>query len=345
MQVEDGEDGASAGRGEGGADAPAAGARPSEHAAAPARPATADAIKEMMLALERGHQARSGVPGGGSTDDAAGSGPEGQQGSGTHLAGQVAVAGDGALVNIGKERKRAKKGTGSSASVQDIARRVREWNIQKPPSAKHSAWRWAFKYKHPPKNNPAGYEHQALCSLCLQAKNLERATIKLGKSDSPTALMQHLHAVHPEAHQECWELEEQRNPAKNPVAVQLRRSPRKHSSNSHATSHVDTVRASLSKLFEHVAPSSSQSQASSQEHAASGAAPARTQGLHAHMPTVQAASSANKGPDPLWPDLLATFIAEEFLPLTLVEKPSFIPGGIQREAYEIIDAALAIEDY
>ena len=72
MQVEDGEDGASAGRGEGGADAPAARARPSEHAAAPARPATADAIKEMMLALERGHQARSGVPGGGSTDDAAG---------------------------------------------------------------------------------------------------------------------------------------------------------------------------------------------------------------------------------------------------------------------------------
>ena len=65
MQVEDGEDGASAGRGEGGADAPAAGARPSEHAAAPARPATADAIKEMMLALERGHQAHGGVPGGG----------------------------------------------------------------------------------------------------------------------------------------------------------------------------------------------------------------------------------------------------------------------------------------
>ena len=40
MEVEDGEDGPSAGRGEGGADAPAAGARPSEHAAAPARPAS-----------------------------------------------------------------------------------------------------------------------------------------------------------------------------------------------------------------------------------------------------------------------------------------------------------------
>jgi hypothetical protein len=63
------------------------------------------------------------------------------------------------------------------------------------------------------------------------------------------------------------------------------------------------------------------------------------------MPTVQAASTANKGPDQRWPDLLATFIAEEFLPLALVEKPSFIPGGIQRESYEIIDAALAIEDY
>ena len=104
------------GRGEGGADAPAARAHPSEHAAAPARPASADAIKEMMLALERCHQARSGVPGGGSTDDASGSGLEGQQGSGTHLAGQVAVTGDGALVNICKARNRAKKGTGSSAS-------------------------------------------------------------------------------------------------------------------------------------------------------------------------------------------------------------------------------------
>ena len=48
-----------------------------------------------MLALERGHQSRSGVPGGGSTDDAAGSGSEGQQGSawclGEHL--QVAQSG------------------------------------------------------------------------------------------------------------------------------------------------------------------------------------------------------------------------------------------------------------
>jgi hypothetical protein len=35
-----------------------------------------------------------------------------------------------------------------------------------------------------------GYEHQALCSLCLQAKDLVTATIKLGSSDSPTALMQ-----------------------------------------------------------------------------------------------------------------------------------------------------------
>ena len=83
MEVEDGEDGASAGRVGGGTDA------------APARPASAGAIQQMMVAFERGHQARGGVPGGGSTDDAAGSGSEGQQGSGTHLAGQVAVAGDG----------------------------------------------------------------------------------------------------------------------------------------------------------------------------------------------------------------------------------------------------------
>ena len=186
---EDGEDGASAGRGEDGADAPAA---------APARPASASAITAIVLALgdaaragqQHGDQTLGGVPGGGSTDDAAGSSSEGQQGSGTHLAGQVAVAGDGALVNIGKACKRAKKGTGSSVSVQDMARRVREWGIHKPPSAKHSACRWEFKYKNPTRHNPAGYEHQALCSLCLQAKDLVTATIKLGSSDSPTALMQ-----------------------------------------------------------------------------------------------------------------------------------------------------------
>jgi hypothetical protein len=68
--------------------------------------------------------------------------------------------------------------------------------------SKHSAWRWAFKYKSPIRHNPAGYEHQALCSLCLQAKDLETATIKIIKSDSPTALMQHLHTVHPEAWKE-----------------------------------------------------------------------------------------------------------------------------------------------
>ena len=117
MEVEDGEDGASAGRGEGGADAPADHARPSQDsqdAAAPARPASASAITAMVLALgdtawaeQRGDQARGGAAGCGSTDEAGGTGSEGQQGSGTHLAGQVAVAGDGTLVNIGKARCRS----------------------------------------------------------------------------------------------------------------------------------------------------------------------------------------------------------------------------------------------
>ena len=54
MEVEDGEDGASAGRVEGGTDAPAAHARPSEHAAAPARPASASAITAIVLARRAG---------------------------------------------------------------------------------------------------------------------------------------------------------------------------------------------------------------------------------------------------------------------------------------------------
>ena len=75
MEVDDGEDGASAGRGEGGDDAPAAHASPFEHAAAPARPASASAITAIVLALgdaasaeqQRGDQARGGAAGGIST--------------------------------------------------------------------------------------------------------------------------------------------------------------------------------------------------------------------------------------------------------------------------------------
>ena len=73
MQVEDGEDDASAVRGEGGTDAPAARAHPSEHAAAPAWPASASDITVIVLALVDTARA------------AAGSCSEGQQGwSGSH---------------------------------------------------------------------------------------------------------------------------------------------------------------------------------------------------------------------------------------------------------------------
>ena len=93
MEFEDGENGASADRGskvQGGERVAEMEVEDGEDGgtdAAPARPASADAIKQMMLAHERGHQAHGGVPGGGSTDDAAGSGSEGQQGSGTHHVG------------------------------------------------------------------------------------------------------------------------------------------------------------------------------------------------------------------------------------------------------------------
>jgi hypothetical protein len=70
MQVEDGEDGTSAGEG---ADAHAARAYPSEHAAAPAWPASASDITVIVLALVDTARA------------AAGSCSEGQQGwSGSH---------------------------------------------------------------------------------------------------------------------------------------------------------------------------------------------------------------------------------------------------------------------
>ena len=73
MEVEVEENGASAGRGEvfqgreGGAEMEVEDGEDGGTDAAPARPASADAIKQMMLAHERGHQAHGGVPGGGST--------------------------------------------------------------------------------------------------------------------------------------------------------------------------------------------------------------------------------------------------------------------------------------
>ncbi len=123
---------------------------------------------------------------------------------------------------------------------EEILRRVREWGIQRPLSARNSAWRWAFKYASPPRHDPAGYEHQALCSLCLQAQDLEKATIKLGKNCTH-ALIQHLRRMHPVAYAEYAALHAQRkkpvkkekNPVKNPrgrpvgwrqnpIAVQVR---------------------------------------------------------------------------------------------------------------------------
>ena len=129
-----------------------------------------------------------------------------------------------------------------------------------------------------------------MCSLCLQVQDLEATTVKLGKSDSPTALMQHLEHAHPEAYAQCYKLEQQRkNPVKLPSVLPSRRSPRKHQA-SGAPSRVDAVRKELSKFFAPGAPSSSKSQASATADAGARAAPEGTQRLHAHMPQVQAPS-------------------------------------------------------
>jgi hypothetical protein len=88
-------------------------------------------------------------------------------------------------------------------------------------------------------HDPAGYEHQALCSLCLQAQDLEKATIELGNKTT-TALIQHLHRMHPVAYaqyaaqsQRPKPVKKEKNPVKNPrgrpvggrqnpIAVQVR---------------------------------------------------------------------------------------------------------------------------
>ena len=136
---------------------------------------------------------QGGSAGGGSQKSAEAEGEEGAIAHGTHLATGNMHVHDSDVGTV--RRKAAKKDKKEIVSIADMAQRVRNWGIAKPQNAQHSAWTWGFKYTRLTKQG--GFQNHALCALCL-VDNLGAATVKLGKDNSPSALVTHLQYAHPE---------------------------------------------------------------------------------------------------------------------------------------------------
>jgi hypothetical protein len=197
--------------------------------AAPPRPPSAADVA--LIVREQGEKAAAaeasaqGSAGGGSEQAAAAQAEEGAIARGTHLAT------DDMQQSVASVRAKAgKKDKKDSMSITEMARRVKSWGIAKPARAKHSAWKWGFKYATPPPG-PGGYKNQALCALCC-VNDLGNATVKLGTDASPSALMTHLQHSHPAEYQLCYEMEKARKEPKEASRV----SPRKRAASSQVPS-------------------------------------------------------------------------------------------------------------
>ena len=134
------------------------------------------------VAAEKGAP-QGGSAGVGSQKAAEAEGEEGAIADGTHLAT--------GHMDVGTVRRKAsKQDKKENVLITEMARRVRDWGIDKPQNAQNCVWTWGFKYKNPPKC-AAGFQNHALCAICL-VDNLGSATVKLGKDNSPSALATHL---------------------------------------------------------------------------------------------------------------------------------------------------------
>jgi hypothetical protein len=87
-----------------------------------------------------------------------------------------------------------KKGMGR-VDADVMHRRVASWGLEKPPKSRHPAWKYFQKYRRPDRGQVGAFEHDALCNMCLN-NDIGGATVKLGQSDSPNALMSHLQHHH-----------------------------------------------------------------------------------------------------------------------------------------------------
>ena len=58
-------------------------------------------------------------------------------------------------------RKASKQDKKENVLITEMARRVRDWGIDKPQNAQNCVWTWGFKYKNPPKCT-GGFQNHAL---------------------------------------------------------------------------------------------------------------------------------------------------------------------------------------
>ena len=214
------------------------------------------------------------------------------------------------------ERQNVKQSKKKTQQAELIKRQIQEWGLKKPSSARNKVWDRAFKYDKCPKGTPNGWEHHALCKVCL-GENVGNAVVKLGSSDSPQALVNHFL----QHHKEEWETmhkDKQSSIAftsRDSTGKSTRPSPLR-TSTAEQRSLVDEKRKSLKRLFDSIGGESSS--ISGEGLSTSGKCAAGSD-----MRTYFHAKSARAGPDGKWVDKLVEIIVEEYLPLTFCEKPAF----------------------
>jgi hypothetical protein len=188
-------------------------------------------------------------------------------------------------------------------------------------------WDQAFKYDKCPKGTPNGWEHHALCKVCL-GENVGNTVVKLGCSDSPQPLVNHFL----QHHKEEWEKmhkEKQSSIAftsRDSTGKSTRPSPLR-TPTAEQRSLVDETRKSAKRLFASIAgPGGSSTAAQTGESSSISGEGLSSSGNCAagfDMRTYFHAKSARAGPDGKWVDKMVELIVEEYLPLTFCEKPAF----------------------
>ena len=128
----------------------------------------------------------------------------GQESTDSNTVSVVSTAADTHVVHgcntVTAERQNVNQSKKKTQQAELIKRQISEWGLKKPSSARNKVWDQAFKYDKCPKGTPNGWEHHALCNVCLR-ENVGNAVVKLGNSDSPQALV--LHFL--QHHKEEWE--------------------------------------------------------------------------------------------------------------------------------------------
>jgi hypothetical protein len=117
---------------------------------------------------------------------------------GTFIAGTA----DGTVSEARNSQKRQR--TTVNVSEDLLNRQIHEYGLVSPERAKNLVWSYFKKYGR--KNLTRGHENlklqqQALCTICLGDQDRRRhSTVQLGKDNSPSSMMDHLRIHHRDQH-------------------------------------------------------------------------------------------------------------------------------------------------